>query len=776
MNRALALLLVLLLLSACSSDDEDTLPEPVQKAIARAEQADPRAAQRKVLVLGFDACDPELVDDLIRRGKLPNFARLRREGAFGPLRSITPLLSPVVWTTIATGMPPERHGVLDFVTQVPGPNGTPTQVPVSSKVRQADTFWELVARTGDPVSVVGWLVTFPADPLPDSTIVTDRVGQLAFEYGKARATDEPGLTYPDELLTEIRKHKVTIDDLTVDDVRPFANVTEDEYAEAYADTFSARNLLGNLRLTVATAETFRNVGLDLHRTRDPRLTAVYFEAMDALKHYFMPYAPPRMDHIDEETFERFQSAIEANYVWHDRVLGEFMDQCDEHTTLVLVSDHGFKSGEFRLTESSLFHERSGARWHREYGVIFLWGDGVKPGTRLKGASVYDVAPTILGSMALPVPEDMAGRVLTEAFDPPLHVETVPTWFGDQRRRRLVEEELGAEDDGGPTAADEETMQRLQSLGYVGGDRSDPSSTGLNLGGRFLATGRLRQALEAFETVRDEAQAEGRPPPPAVWLQLAHTHLRLGNLEEARANVERAFESGPPDIGPFLMRARIATAEDDLDAAQRDLEAAIALGKRQPAPFLALSDVFELRMQQARDAGDAAAAEGYRRAAVESLSRALQLEPRGFTALKDSARLLLESRDPRHLAANAQEALQLLDRALELLPTSPDALNNRTIALLRLGMNHQGSGRGREANAALEEALASADRALEARPDYAKAFANKAYVLWTLGRLREAHEAAVAARRVEADYRFDARFTSELERAGLPLPEAAPAAE
>lgn len=771
MGRTLALaacLLSLFLAPACTEGDAE-LPEPVEQAIERAAEAAPEATKRKILLLGMDACDPEIVDDLIRRGKIPNFARLRREGAFGPLRSIDPLLSPVIWTTISTGMAPERHGVLDFVTSVKRDDGTISQMPVSSKVRQADTVWELASRAGKSVAVVGWLVTFPAEPLPNATIVTDRVGQLAFEYGKARATNEPGLTHPDALLQEIRPLKVTIDDLTVEDVAPFANVTEDEYAAAYADTFSGENLLGNLRLTMATAETFRNVGLDLHQSRDPDITAVYFEAMDALKHFFMPYAPPRMSHIDEESFERFQSAIEANYVWHDRVLGEFLDQCDENTTVILVSDHGFKSGEFRLTESSRFHERSGARWHRRYGVVFVWGNGVAPGTTLRGATVFDVAPTILAATGLPVPEDMPGRVLEEAFEGGLHVEKVKTWFGDERRRRLVAEELASSGTATVTAEDEETMQRLESLGYIGGDRTDPASTTLNLGSRFLSSGRVQQALEVFEKVRDEALAAGRDPAPRVWLQLAECHRRLGNLEQAREAVDKAFGVGPPDIGPYLMRARIAMAEEDYEAAETDLRAAIALGKRQPAPFLALADVFEARMKLADEAGDAASAEGYRRAAVESLERVLQLEPRDFTALKDKARLLLASRAPQTMADNAREARELLERALELVPTSPDALNNLTIALLRNGLDHQGHGRGREADEALNAALDAADLALASRPEYPKALANKAYVLWTLGRLREAHEAATEARRIEPGYRFNQRFADELVKAGLPLP-------
>src|ERR1700693_2461564 len=73
----------------------------------------------RVLLIGLDGADMRIVDRLIREGKLPTFARLKREGAWGPLRSVEPLLSPLVWTSIATGRRPQDHGVFDFVEITP---------------------------------------------------------------------------------------------------------------------------------------------------------------------------------------------------------------------------------------------------------------------------------------------------------------------------------------------------------------------------------------------------------------------------------------------------------------------------------------------------------------------------------------------------------------------------------------------------------------------------------------------------------------------------------
>jgi len=71
---------------------------PVLPAVAR--QAEPQ-----ILLVGIDSADWDLIDPLSRRGELPNLTRLRAEGAWAVLRSDSPTLSPLLWTTAVTGHP-----------------------------------------------------------------------------------------------------------------------------------------------------------------------------------------------------------------------------------------------------------------------------------------------------------------------------------------------------------------------------------------------------------------------------------------------------------------------------------------------------------------------------------------------------------------------------------------------------------------------------------------------------------------------------------------------
>ena len=63
---------------------------------------DSRIAQR-VLLIGWDAADWAMIRPLLDAGKMPALAKLIARGVSGNLATIQPMLSPMLWTTIATG-------------------------------------------------------------------------------------------------------------------------------------------------------------------------------------------------------------------------------------------------------------------------------------------------------------------------------------------------------------------------------------------------------------------------------------------------------------------------------------------------------------------------------------------------------------------------------------------------------------------------------------------------------------------------------------------------
>ncbi|MDP6935503.1 MAG: alkaline phosphatase family protein, partial [Myxococcota bacterium] len=73
--------------------------------------------QPRIILLAIDGLETRHVEELGNQGLLPNLSRLASEGTFSEIRSIQPLISPVIWTSVASGMTPERHGVAGWLRE-----------------------------------------------------------------------------------------------------------------------------------------------------------------------------------------------------------------------------------------------------------------------------------------------------------------------------------------------------------------------------------------------------------------------------------------------------------------------------------------------------------------------------------------------------------------------------------------------------------------------------------------------------------------------------------
>jgi predicted AlkP superfamily phosphohydrolase/phosphomutase len=110
------------------------------------------------------------MEKMMGTGELPHFSWLAGKGVSHPLETVAPPQSPVVWTTIATGVNPSQHGVHDFLTRDPG-----VYTPKLSILRQGKlgyrrpystkTFWEIASERGIPATIIKWPLTFPANPM-----------------------------------------------------------------------------------------------------------------------------------------------------------------------------------------------------------------------------------------------------------------------------------------------------------------------------------------------------------------------------------------------------------------------------------------------------------------------------------------------------------------------------------------------------------------------------------------------------------------------------------
>ena len=133
------------------------------------------------MLIGIDAGDWLTINPLVQKGVLPSFARLKMSGRTGVMLSTPPLVSPIIWTTIATGMPPDKHGVLDFVVDT----ASGGQEPVQSVDRRGPALWSLFSAQDRTVDVIGWWATWPAEHVR-GTIVSDRLAPQLLQRGAGR--------------------------------------------------------------------------------------------------------------------------------------------------------------------------------------------------------------------------------------------------------------------------------------------------------------------------------------------------------------------------------------------------------------------------------------------------------------------------------------------------------------------------------------------------------------------------------------------------------------
>ena len=145
----------------------------------------------KVLVLGLDGADHELVSDLLAEGKLPTIGRLARDGAWGPLRSTIPAVTPTAWSSFSPAST-RRARNLQLLDQ---PEPQPQRVE-SAASRAGSPLWRRLGAAGLRSAFVAIPFTYPAEPI-DGIVVTGYGGPERPEILPASAQERIFREYPD---------------------------------------------------------------------------------------------------------------------------------------------------------------------------------------------------------------------------------------------------------------------------------------------------------------------------------------------------------------------------------------------------------------------------------------------------------------------------------------------------------------------------------------------------------------------------------------------------
>ncbi len=402
--------------------------------------------KNKILLVGWDGADWKVINRLVEENKMPTIARLIEHGTIGNISTLDPPFSPMLWTTIATGMYPFKHGVLGFTE--PRKNMQGVQ-PISSLSRKVKAIWNILTQNNLLSNIVNWWPSHPAEPIN---------GFMVSNFFKAINDYQfhplpKGAVHPQEF-TEFFNHlRLLVPEISGEMLLPLL-------PNARQLIEKEQKRVSGITENLATTLSVHNIATWLLENTSWDFMAVYYDMIDHMSHGFMQFYPPRLPHINTKDFENYKLVVEGTYILHDYMLSTLLDLAGNDVNLILLSDHGFHSDHLRpiLVPS----EPAGPAYqHRQYGILLMHGPLFKQDERIYGASLLDITPTILYAYGLPIGQDMDGVPLVNAFKKPLEIKTIQSW------EKLQGHSGQHPGDAKISNYDQaETLQQLIDLGYI----------------------------------------------------------------------------------------------------------------------------------------------------------------------------------------------------------------------------------------------------------------------------------------------------------------------
>ncbi len=400
----------------------------------------------KVAIIGIDGMDWSVADPLLAEGRLPNLEKIIDRGVKRELRSLEPRMkSPIIWTTIATGKGPRKHGITNFV-------GEGEEQPLFNSLGwKALPVWSILGERGRTVAVVNWMVSWPALPA-NGYWLSDRVG-FSPEDG-FDVTDR--VTYPEELQAELAPYVQSVVGTSDDAIAYYLNGDEWRTTE----DFGRNAAVESFRSIYAADQTVINVTKYLLDAKgQPGFLGVYLNGLDVCCHRYWAQMDPSSVDIqqDEEFVALLADLVPRYYERMDAAIGEIVERLDDDTMIIVCSDHGFR-GPWRSPEGL----RLGTWMHRPEGALAAAGPNIADSDSPGDASVLDITPTVLALLGEPVGRDMDGFVLTDIMTEEFR-ERHPVTYVDTYEREDADAPSGEDLE---STVDDEIRERLRSLGYI----------------------------------------------------------------------------------------------------------------------------------------------------------------------------------------------------------------------------------------------------------------------------------------------------------------------
>jgi predicted AlkP superfamily phosphohydrolase/phosphomutase/Tfp pilus assembly protein PilF len=600
--------------------------EPDRRALLNYKRNELRRKARgvagRVAIFTIDGADWELLSELSDDGRIPNLRALAQGGTTASMQTIQPTVSPLVWTTAATGLSPDRHGVIDFFDRA-----NKAQLPVSASTRRTPALWEIAAAFGRPSVTVNWWTAWPAS----------QSGPVMFDTPVKLDVPESTIGSPQ--------------------VRRFLNITDEEYTAAVTGG-QGSDPTNVFRRVLSKTWTDHRVALNLYQQQDPYLLMVHYEGTDAVNHLFGPYHPPYREGIPQTEFRKYWPAVANYYAEIDRLIGEWMNVLSDDTTVIVMSAHGYRWGKNRPRVAPA--GRAAIADHRNPGIFIAYGNHVAASRGSHAISLYDVVPSVLAVLGLPPSAEMNGKLADWLFRDITPVSSV--------RVVSYEEFFPPQPIGGGGEDPKEYTAALQAIGHVvdpsrmqpvfEDEQQPPAAQPIapaqwgayayynNQGIQLRKQNKLRDATEAFQAAIDR-----NPTRPTPYLNMAMTLFDRQFYSEADNVFMAAVQRGLPSAEQWFI---------DYAALYRSRN----MTSRAIAILYKGKQVFPQSPRIAANLGSALAQASRYTEGLPELERALALQPSSTIALNNIGMFYARQKD-------YGRALDFWNRSLAVDPRQPN---------------------------------------------------------------------------------------------------------
>ena len=214
----------------------------------------------KIVLLGIDGATPDLMEKWMDQGKLPNFQKIQKNGAWGKLKSTTPPFSAPAWTSIVTGCNPGKHGIYGFER-----TGTLEQHLISSSYRKVPAIWNYLTDIGLKSIIINVLGSYPPEKINGAMIT----GLLTPSY-------DSNFTYPKKI-----KERLNVNDLGEYDLE---QLWLDDFSRSRMKKRNPKKFVSNINKQLTSRFL---VGLNLMKEIDFDFTMIVFRGTDTAQHYLL---------------------------------------------------------------------------------------------------------------------------------------------------------------------------------------------------------------------------------------------------------------------------------------------------------------------------------------------------------------------------------------------------------------------------------------------------------------------------------------------------------